>query len=157
MGDTNPGFSGFMNSVMGGGGDTRPVPPMPPPSMRPGPPPEPVKTHIARSKRTNTAPRRPDINEARGEGISIEEQFGETNDTSFDNQHTRPEMKGPSNISDLLSGLKTKNINVNDATSTKKEKSTISIQELKEISNAKAPSRSKRRPKSEKNTVSLEL
>ena len=66
-------------------------------------------------------------------------------------------MKGPSNISDLLSGLKTKNINVNDATSTKKEKSTISIQELKEISNAKAPSRSKRRPKSEKNTVSLEL
>ena len=157
MGDTNPGFGGFMNSVMGGGGDNRPVPPMPPPSMRPGPPPEPVKTHIARSKRTNTAPRRPDINEARGEGISIEEQFGGTSEQSFDSRPTRPEMKGPSNINDLLSGLKTKNINVNDQTFTKKEKSTISIQELKEISNAKAPSRSKRRPKSEKNTVSLEL
>ena len=39
----------------------------------------------------------------------------------------------------------------------KKEKSTISIQELKEISNAKVPARSKRRPRSEKNTVSLEL
>ena len=66
-------------------------------------------------------------------------------------------MKGPSNINDLLSGLKTKNINMTGANETKKEKSTISIQELKEISDAKAPSRSKRRPKSEKNTVSLEL
>jgi len=66
-------------------------------------------------------------------------------------------MKGPSNISDLLSGLKTKNIKINEAVVPKKEKSTISIQELKEISNAKAPSRSKQRPKSEKNTVSLEL
>ena len=161
MGDTSPGFGGFMNSVMGNGAhDTRPPPPMHPPSMQPGPPPSPMKTQTMRSQRAQSAPSRPDINEARGQGqsrqrdsISIEEQFGSAN-----NAAPRPEMKGPSNISDLLSGLKTKNINVNDTTSnTKKEKSTISIQDLKEISDAKIPSRSRRRPKSERNTVSLEL
>ena len=161
MGDTNPGFGGFMNSVMGGNGDSRQMPPMPPPSMQPGPPPPPMQTQTTKSQRSRSAPQRPDINEARGnnDGISIEEQYGSAADSPPErsSKSTRPEMKGPSNISDLLSGLKTKNININGADSNKKEKSTISIQELKEISDAKVPTRSKRRPKSEKNTVSLEL
>jgi hypothetical protein len=166
MGDTNPGFGGFMNNVMGnqgggGGGDNRPMPPMPPPSMQQSAPPAPMRTQTARSQRAQTAPHRPDINEARGrqrDGISIEEQFGSIGSSQPERStsESRPEMKGPSNISDLLSGLKTKNINMSEAPH-KKEKSTISIQELKEISNAKAPARSKRRPRSEKNTVSLEL
>jgi hypothetical protein len=64
-------------------------------------------------------------------------------------------MKGPSDISDLLSGLKTKSINIqqNEA----KESSTISIQDLKELSNARQPSRSKRKQKSDKNIVSLDI
>lgn len=64
-------------------------------------------------------------------------------------------MKGPSDISDLLSGLKTKSINIqqNEA----KESSTISIKDLKELSNAKQPSRSKRKQKSDKNIVSLDI
>lgn len=162
MGDTSPGFGGFMNSVMGGeGGNSRPMPPMPPPSMQPGPPPAPMRTQTTKSQRSQNAPQRPDINEARGnsDGISIEEQYGSATKSSPERstKETRPEMKGPSNINDLLSGLKTKNINMTGGNETKKEKSTISIQELKEISDAKAPSRSKRRPKSEKNTVSLEL
>ena len=162
MGDTSPGFGGFMNSVMGNKGDNdRPMPPMPPPSMRPGPPPEPIRTQTVRSQRSQNAPHRPDINEARGnsDGISIEEQFGSAaaSPPERSNKEARPEMRGPSNINDLLSGLKTKHINRNEPSEPKKEKSTISIQELKEISNAKAPSRSKRRPKSEKNTVSLDL
>lgn len=164
MGDTSPGFGGFMNSVMGNQGDSgnsRPMPPMPPPSMRPGPPPEPIKTQTSKSQRTQNAPHRPDINEARGndDGISVEEQYGSVTKSSPERstREARPEMKGPSNINDLLSGLKTKNIHINESNEPKKEKSTISIQELKEISNAKAPSRSKRRPKSEKNTISLDL
>jgi hypothetical protein len=164
MGDTSPGFGGFMNSVMGnqGGNNQGGNIPMPPPSMQPGPPPAPMRTQTERSKRAQTAPRRPDLNEARGgarDGISIEEQFGSAG-SAIPEQSTkeaRPEMNGPSNINDLLSGLKTKNIRVNEAVPPPKEKSTISIQELKEISSAKAPFRSKRRPKSEKNTVSLEL
>ena len=68
-------------------------------------------------------------------------------------------MKGPSNISELLTGLKTKTIDVNPPTSSNnKDGSTISIQDLKEMSAAKAPPRSsKRRQKSDKNVVSLEL
>ena len=163
MSDTSPGFGGFMNSVMGneGGSNNRPMPPMPPPSMQPGPPPAPMRTQTSRSQRAQTAPQRPDINAARGDdhdGISIEEQFGSAGPSPPERstREARPEMKGPSNISDLLSGLKTKSVNIEEV-ATKKEKSTISIQELKEISNAKAPARSKRRPKSERNTVSLEL
>ena len=61
-------------------------------------------------------------------------------------------MSGPSDISQLLSGLKTKNIDIN-----KKDSSTISIEELKDLSQAKTPSRTKRRQKSDKNVVSLDL
>jgi hypothetical protein len=52
--------------------------------------------------------------------------------------------------------LKTKTIDIG-ASNEKKDSSTISIQDLKEISDAKQPSRSKRRQKSDRNVVSLEL
>ena len=42
----------------------------------------------------------------------------------------RPEMKGPSDISDLLSGLKTKRVNIQKPG---ESKSTISVTELKEM------------------------
>ena len=64
-------------------------------------------------------------------------------------------MKGPSDISDLLAGMKTKNVNITEQT--KDNNSTISIQEMKELSDAKQVPRSKRRQKSDKNVVSLEL
>ena len=67
----------------------------------------------------------------------------------------RPEMKGPSNINDLLAGLKTKPIDVNETS--EKDNSTISIKELKELSGNKIPTKGKRRQKSERNEVSLEL
>jgi hypothetical protein len=72
-------------------------------------------------------------------------------------------MKGPSDISDILSGLKTKTIEI---TSSKKDiviedinnSSTISIDDLKSIqSEGNVPKRSRRRPKSDKNTVSLDI
>ena len=53
----------------------------------------------------------------------------------------------------LLSGLKTKSINVDKEESG----STISISELKELQNEKMPTRTKRRQKSDKNTVSLDI
>ena len=66
-------------------------------------------------------------------------------------KETRNEMKGPSNdISNLLSGLKTK---VNTETS-----STISVEELKDLKNSNIPTKtSLRKPKSDKNTVSLNI
>jgi hypothetical protein len=66
-------------------------------------------------------------------------------------------MKGPSDISNLLSGLKVKKTtNVNIQNDNDEKGSTISISELKEMQNDNIPIRSKRR-KSERNTVSLDI
>ena len=79
---------------------------------------------------------------------------------------SRPEMKGPSDINDILGGLKSKKININDdnnqgaQNNNDKEGSTISVSELKEIQQDinNLPTRTKRRrQKSDKNTVSLDI
>ena len=68
----------------------------------------------------------------------------------------RKEMKGPSDLNDLLSGLKTKKINIKNTD--KDNGSVVSITELKELQNTKLdkgkPKKSKRK-KSERNTVEL--
>ena len=74
------------------------------------------------------------------------------------NMNTRPEMKGPSDISNILSGLKTKNINLSEPLNERSmgDSSTISIGELKEIQGNVIPARSKRRTKSS-NSISLDI
>ena len=125
-----------------------------------GPPPAPMATQSMRSQRARPPANRPDI-VAANDGISISEKYENLGPKPAERstKSQRPEMKGPSNISDLLTGLKTKKVDVNPPTSNNnKDGSTISIQDLKEMSNAKAPPRSsKRRQKSDKNVVSLEL
>jgi hypothetical protein len=71
-------------------------------------------------------------------------------------------MKGPSDISDILSGLKTKTIDIAlsppPMNNESNNNSTISIDDLKSIqSDANIPKRIRRRPKSDKNTVSLDI
>jgi hypothetical protein len=71
-------------------------------------------------------------------------------------------MKGPSDITDILSGLKTKTINIQEAPQQSQpsfnDSSTISISDLKELqTDGNMPKRSKRRQKSDKNTVSLDI
>ena len=151
MGETNPGFGGFMNNFipgMGGGGESERVPP----NVNMGPPPPPVETQTTRSQRQQPPVNRPDINDARNNGISILDQFESTTEKSHKSIARRPEMKGPNDISDILAGLKTKQINIQD----KKDDSTISIKELKEL-NANSISRPKRKQKSDKNTISLDI
>ena len=105
---------------------------------------------------------RPDLNMGRNnfsnqnDGINIRENFSGANDLE---RSRRPEMKGPSDISDILSGLKTKTINIQEQPqSNENNNSTISISDLKELqSDGNMPKRSKRRPKSDKNTVSLDI
>jgi hypothetical protein len=152
MGESNPGFGGFMNNFVPGN-DRSP----PQPNTTRGPPPAPMRTQTTKSQRTAVPSNRPDIAFARDDGINIEEQFQNVGaqPSVKSNKSHRPEMKGPSDINDLLSGIKPKNINV--AHQNKDSNSTISIQELKEISDAKQVPRSKRRQKSDKNVVSLEL
>ena len=133
MSDTAPGFSGFMNSVMGGSNNQNNM--SMPPIANMGAPPAPVETQSVRSKRPVN---RPDLNNARG---------GNNNQ----NPTSRPEMKGPTDITSILNGLKTKQINIQE-----KDDSTISIKELKELNNANLP-RQKRNQKSDKNTLSLDI
>ena len=139
MEDTNPGFNGFMNEFMADENA---------PQRQSQPPPPPMKTQTSRSERANIPSNRPDLASARNknDGINITQQ----------EDNMRPEMKGPSDISDLLSGLKTKTktINMNEQ---QNDDSTISIKELKEISDAKAPLRSKRKQKSNRNSISLDF
>ena len=162
MGETNPGFSGFMNNMFNdqnnrpnsganpGFGQSMP------PNVNMGPPPPPTETKLPeRSQRTQNLPTRPDIMSARGapidqnEGNPLEEP-----------RITRPEMKGPSvsskqaDINNLLSGLKTKQVNMNE--NKDNNASTISLDDLKELTNAKMP-KSKRKQKSDKNIISLDI
>ena len=91
-------------------------------------------------------------------GINIVKNQGDVNN---EERISRPEMNGPSltnqsDINNLLSGLKPKQINLQD-TSNQNESSTISIDDLKDLTNAKLPSKSKRKQKSDKNIVSLDI
>ena len=83
---------------------------------------------------------------------------------------SRPEMKGPSDISDILSGLKTKSINIqappqqdlnnnnSNMNMNMNDNSTISISDLKSLQgDGNMPKKSRRRQKSASNTVSLDI
>lgn len=173
MAQTSPGFSGFMSNMMNpepqvpfGNGPPAPLATqgpssVPPPSSRPG---------------NNNFSSRPDLSMGRNnishDGISVQENFDrmnmEMNEKSKRGSSSgRPEMKGPSDISDILSGLKTKTINIQETNNMPQQNnsreyndgsSTISIDELKDLqSEANLPKRSRRRQKSSSNTISLDI
>lgn len=146
MSNNNPGFGNFMSNFMPGGGNNNEYGTQPPVSNMGSPPPA-MNTQVNKSERYAPPQNRPDIMASKNSGISIEEKFSDINETN-----TRPNMKGPSDISDLLNGLKPLEKKV------EKESSTISIQDLKELSNQKMPRSNKKGKQSrEKNTISLDL
>jgi hypothetical protein len=176
MSQQSPGFSGFMNNMMN---------PEPQVSMS-GPPPPPMATQgpgapmppSSRPGNNNGFSNRPDLNISMGrssfnpkqnDGINIRENFAGASDGEKSGRHgqgpgPRAEMRGPSDITDILSGLKTKTINIQESAQQSNsginlnDSSTISISDLKELqSDGNMPKRSKRRQKSDKNTVSLDI
>ena len=170
MGQTSPGFSGFMNNMMN----------QEPQSGMNGPPPPPMATQsfnnpTSRPGNNNSFSNRPDLNRAnQNDGINIRENFSGSGDMDKSSRRefreppkpmTRNEMKGPVDISDILSGLKTKTINIQESSPQQttniniNDISTISISDLKDLqSDGNMPKRSKRRNnKSDKNTVSLDF
>ena len=189
MSDSNPGFSGFMQNIV------NPEPSVP---MGRGPP-APQATHGPGAAHINSSNRpgnnRPDQSMGKGvfaqqqqqqnDGIHIRENYG-THEAERSKRPARAEMKGPSDISDILSGLKTKTINIQEPAATQQssaneedhrgndfglelgveldmskdnnDSSTISISDLKELQGGiNVPKKSKRRQKSDKNTVSLDI
>jgi hypothetical protein len=71
-------------------------------------------------------------------------------------------MQGPSDISDILSGLKVKKSGASQGPpptipAGKDNGSTVSIQDLKDMASANVPSRSNRRKRSEKTSISIDI
>ena len=141
MGETSPGFGGFMNNVMQNQS--------PNPTFNNRPPPPSVNTQGPNSVEP---PRRnrPDIKFSREtddkDGINIYESCAPVNNTK-PSTSSRKEMKGPTNVSDLLSGLKKSSIKREE------NSSTVSIEDLKVLQNNNLPVKSKKR----NNTISLDI
>jgi hypothetical protein len=159
MAQNNPGFSGFMSNMMN---------PEVPKGMGPPPPlatqgPNAIPPPQGRPGNNNYA--RPDLNFSKSnfeDGISLRENLErpDVQERTSRRQAPRPEMKGPSDITDILSGLKTKTINIQQPTTptNQNDSSTISFNDLKDLqSNGNMPKRSGRRKKSASNTVSLDI
>jgi len=209
MSQNRPGFGNFMGDLMGPGpqgqgqgqsqGQSQGPPPQAPsrqappyiPNQRPPPPPVPTSvrdpssdagTPFRAGNNTAAAPtNRPDLNAARNMGSSASAPQISVS--------KRPDMRGPTDISNILSGLKTKTIQVqppqpqfqqppqsqppqsqqpqsqqpqsqqpqSQQQQSDDKTSTISISDLKELQNDHLPHKSKRRQRSDKNTVSLAL
>jgi hypothetical protein len=191
MSQNRPGFGNFMGDLMGPGPQQAPPPTQsapsrqaPPyiPNQRPPPPPVPTSVRDPNSDAgtpfragNNTAPppsmpsNRPDLNAARNNNGNS--NSGNNNSSAPPiSVSKRPDMRGPTDISNILSGLKTKTIQVQQPqpqpqpqpqsqpqTQVEDKTSTISISDLKELQNDNLPHKSKRRQRSDKNTVSLAL
>jgi hypothetical protein len=166
-----------MSDMMGGGGGGGGATVLPS-----RPPPPPVAT-----KSVNAAPppprpgapipiiNRPDINIGRGQmntGISLSDADDDGNGDMFmgrlksrqsqpqqqqqqeQPQQRRPEMRGPSadtDINSILSGLKTKSINIQSTPAPSV------VEDIESSTSSNAPMKSKRKPRSEKNTISLNI
>ena len=147
MGQQNPGFGQFMGGVMGG----PPPMTMPPMGSPPGPD-DSMRQTPPRMDRART--NRPDIEMSRStsfnDAIDPRDNFQSVKKSS-----RRAEMKGPSDLDDILSGLKTKKINLK----TQKDKDSASVVSISELNDMKdsleKPKKSRRKPKSERNTISL--
>merc|ERR1712166_201678 len=128
MGESSPGLGGFMNMVSGMSQPPRGSPQGPNEGMRMDPPQMPSSRPDINMARSNT---RASFNDAE----NMESNFASVNEK-------RKEMRGPSDLRDILSGLKTKSINLKE----NKPGSTVSIGELNDMkSSMKKPKKSKRK------------
>ena len=146
------------------------------------PPPAPVRTQEQPPPQrpgmnfTDAQSNRPDIDASRGtmfreQGINVNNNYQGVNEPSkhMETPKQRPEMKGPQtgDIDHILSGLKTRTINIQEQrpqtplSSTQHntdDSSMISISSLNDMQNSNIPKRTNRRKnRSDKNTISLDI
>jgi hypothetical protein len=155
MNQSNPGFAGFMNNFVGGNNSSNTPANQPP------------------SSNSNTYPY-PQSNNPPPPPISTKDynnfNYDSSNRPGNNSSIKRNEMRGPSDISDILSNLRTRPANPLPSNSLPQqsqprqsqreinESSIISITDMKELqSSGNIPKRSKRRGASDKNTISLDL
>ena len=133
MSQENPGFGGFMNNMM----NSRPDAPMGSPA---GPAEEYRQNPPQLSKQDRTP--HPDLmtrGQANfGDAVNMQNMQDPFKSDRERKRRKRPEMKGPSNLDEILSGLKTKRINLKDKGETK---SVASVEEIQELNTAAQPKR----------------
>ena len=133
------------------------MPPMPMPTVPQRAPPPPIQTQ---GDRAPPPPRRPgDLTNVRPDVL-----MGRGGVSQTIQQSLRPEMKGPSDITSLLSGLKTKTVSVDSGSKSAAASaavgsgsSTISASDLNEMKNDNMPNKSKRKQKSDRTSISLDI
>jgi hypothetical protein len=155
MSQQSPGFA-FANNLMEEQ-SSRPRGP---------PPPAPVETKSMPAPQRPSmqfTSNRPDINAGRGtmfreEGVDMNNQFGDLN-REESRPPQRPEMRGPQNtdIDNILAGLKTRTVNIHETAQTQEDDSMISISSLRDAQNSTMPKRTRRKQRSDKNTISLDI
>ena len=147
MSTTAPGLSNFMSGSI-------PQPQPQPPQTVPTQGRYAVPTPGA-DRNGNNAYGRPDLSHA---GVPLHQQHSGVEDPTLNqSSRKRTEMKGPSNLDDILSGLKpqtqTRTVNV-----AAESDNIISADDARSLqSSTNAPKRSRRRVKSDKNTVSVSI
>jgi hypothetical protein len=171
------GFGNFMSDIAGMASSSKPasasayshqpqynpnqqmnMPPMPMPTVPQRPPPPPIQTQ---GDRAPPPPRRPgDLTNVRPDVL-----MGRGGVSQTIQQSLRPEMKGPSDITSLLSGLKTKTVSVDSGSKNNgggggaagSGGSAISASDLNEMKNDNMPNKSKRKQKSDRTSISLDI
>ncbi len=158
MSQQSPGFSMANNFVQDNSRPKGAPPPAPVETQNRPPPPRPGATY-SKEPPSN----RPDISSGRGtmfkeEGISMRSESKLNDDPPI--RVGRPEMKGPqsNDIDNILSGLKTRTVNIHEEPKNADNDSMLSASSIKEINGSNQPKRSQRkRNRSDKNTVSLDI
>jgi hypothetical protein len=155
MSQQSPGFAFANNLMQEQSSRPRGPPPPAPVETKSMPPPQRPSMQFTSN--------RPDINAGRGamfreEGVDMNNQFGDLNQEES-RQSQRPEMRGPQNtdIDNILAGLKTRTVNIHESAPTQEDDSMISISSLRDAQNATMPKRSRRKQRSDKNTISLDI
>jgi hypothetical protein len=164
MSQASPGFAMANNLMQETANRPRGPPPPAPVETKMQPPPQrPGMTF------TDHPGNRPDLNASRG--VMFAEQGQEVN-SGYVNlaesqrsmrppaQAPRPEMRGPqsSDIDNILSGLKTRTVNIHEQPAATEDDSMISISSLKDMQNSNMPKKSSRRKNgSARNTISLDI
>ena len=171
-GGGNSGFGNFMSDIAGMASSSKPAAAaayshqpqynpnqqmnMPMPTVPQRAPPPPIQTQ---GDRAPPPPRRPgDLTNVRPDVL-----MGRGGVSQTIQQSLRPEMKGPSDISSLLSGLKTKTVSVDSGSKNNGGGagavggSAISASDLNEMKNDNMPSKSKRKQKSDRTSISLDI
>ena len=168
-GGGSSGFGNFMSDIAGMASSSKPAAyshqpqynpnqqmNMPMPTVPQRAPPPPIQTQ---GDRAPPPPRRPgDLTNVRPDVL-----MGRGGVSQTIQQSLRPEMKGPSDISSLLSGLKTKTVSVDSGSKNNGGGagavggSAISASDLNEMKNDNMPSKSKRKQKSDRTSISLDI